>query len=280
MTTLYMLTSQSKVQMMSFIIISNDHLIVIDGGNTCDAEYLCTYIKKLGGKVDAWFLTHPHSDHIGALRSTLERFYDDIKIEGIYANFPPLDFINSSGDPDTKSDSVEKLYAMLYERGRSITTVHTGDTFEFGPDMKLTVLREPDLSLTENRINNASVVYRLDACPQNKGGRSVIFLGDLGKEGGEHLLNGTPKELLKADYVQTAHHGQQGVGKEVYDAIDPDYCLWCTPDWLWDNNAGRGYDTGPWKTIVTRGWLSDLGIRWHYVSKDGTHEVPLDFDDH
>ena len=32
MTTLYMLTSQSKVQMMSFIIISNDHLIVIDGG--------------------------------------------------------------------------------------------------------------------------------------------------------------------------------------------------------------------------------------------------------
>ena len=42
MTTLYMLTSQSKVQMMSFIIISNDHLIVIDGGNTCDAEYLCT----------------------------------------------------------------------------------------------------------------------------------------------------------------------------------------------------------------------------------------------
>ncbi len=90
MTTLYMLTSQSKVQMMSFIIISNDHLIVIDGGNTCDAEYLCTYIKKLGGKVDAWFLTHPHSDHIGALRSTLERFYDDIRIDTIYANFPPL----------------------------------------------------------------------------------------------------------------------------------------------------------------------------------------------
>lgn len=282
MTTLYMLTSQSMGQMMSFIIISNGKLVVIDGGNTCDADYLCTYVKSLTGRIDAWFLTHPHSDHINALRSMLERHNNDLEIGDIYANFPSDAFIRNADDRDTGrvEGSVDMLYHFLRKTGREMKRVHKGDVFEFGEDMKITVLRDPDESIKVHALNNSSVVYRLDACPKNKGGRSVLFLGDLGEEGGRQLLETTPPELLKADYVQCAHHGQRGVGKEVYDAIDPDYCLWCSPEWLWDNNPGRGYDTGRWKTIVTRGWLSDLGIKWHYVSKDGTHEVPLDFDDH
>lgn len=276
MTTVYMLESQSKKQMMSFILKSKEHLLVIDGGNTCDADYLCTYVKKLGGVVDGWFLTHPHHDHCDALTSHLERHPDKILIKHIYYNFPKMDFL-VSGDGTAYDnrcqnavETMPRLLSQIEEKGLDITVVHKGDVFSFG-EMKITVLHEPNEKIKNNRVNNGSVVYRLDA---NE--KSCIFLGDLGIEGGEELLKTTAPELLRADMVQLSHHGNEGVGRDVYDAIGAEFCLWCTPDWLWDNNNGLGYDTHTWKTIVTRGWMSDIGVKWHYISKDGTHEVPFD----
>lgn len=268
MTTLYMLTSQSSVQMMSFILKSDDKLLVIDGGNTCDADYLCTYVRKLGGVIDGWFITHAHSDHINALTSLLERHSEDVKIGKIYMNIPSDKFIlRVEGERSLKY--VERMRAQIADKKLEVVTVHKDDIYDFG-EMKIRVLRVPDENIEFNGMNNSSVVYRLEA-----DGKSVMFLGDLGVEGGNELLEKVPHELLKSDYVQLAHHGQQGVGKNLYDVIHADYCLWCTPDWLWDNNAGRGYDTHIWKTVVTRGWMSDIGVKWHYISKDGTQEVPL-----
>ncbi len=276
MTTIYMLESQSKSQMMSFILKSEDHLLVIDGGNSCDADYLCAYIKKLGGVVDGWFLTHPHHDHCDALSSHLERHPNKINIKRVYYNFPKLTyFLSENEQPIDEAcknavETMTRLEAQIGTNAIPCTTVHRGDVFEFG-EMKITVLREPNQEISVNRPNNASVVYRFEA-----NGKSCIFLGDLGVEGGEELLKITPPELLRADMVQLAHHGQDGVGRPVYDAIGAKFCFWCTPEWLWNNNNGLGYDTHTWKTIVTRGWMSEIGVKWHYISKDGTHEVPLD----
>lgn len=275
MTTVYMLESQSEKQMMSFILKSEGHLLVVDGGNTCDADYLCAYIKKLGGVVDGWFLTHPHHDHCDALVSHLERHPDKIKIKHIYYNFPSLEFFTSEdGKPydyrcENALETMPKVLSQIEKSAIPTTIVHKGDVFEFG-EMTVTVLHEPNEKITTNRVNNSSVVYRLDA---NE--KSCIFLGDLGVEGGEELLENTPAELLRADMVQLAHHGNEGVGRAVYDAIGAKFCLWCTTDWLWNNDNGLGYDTHIWRTVVTRGWMSDIGVKWHYISKDGTHEVPF-----
>ena len=271
MTTVFMLTSQSKdQQMMSFILKSSGHLLVIDGGNSCDADYLCAYIKKLGGIVDGWFITHPHKDHCNAFSSLMERRADEIKVKTVYYNFPCQEFLKNFDEGRNSPEVAARFEAQISAQNLPSVTVRRGDVYEFG-EMKLTVLREPDENIKVNGANNASVVYRVDA-----NGTSMMFLGDLGKEGGEQLLATTPPELLSAELVQVAHHGQNGVGRDVYDAIDADYCFWCTPEWLWDNNIGLGYDTHCWKTIVTRGWMSDIGVKWHYISKDGTQEVPFD----
>ena len=103
----------------------------------------------------------------------------------------------------------------------------------------------------------------------------MIFLGDLGVEGGEHLLTVASPELLKADYCQMAHHGQQGVEKDVYEAINPDYCLWCTPTWLWDNKGPEGYDTGKYKTVIVRGWMSEIKIKKHYIMQQGPFVIEI-----
>ena len=268
MTTIYMLTSQSKVQMMSFIIKNDDHLIVIDGGNLCDADFLCTYINSLGGIVDGWFITHAHSDHIDAIYSTLDRHSDEVHVKTMYFNFPSDEFLEKADAEQFRR--AKRLLGIIAEKNITTHKVHAGEIFKFG-EMTVNVLREPDeLITTGDPINNSSVVYRVETA-----GKSILFLGDLGVDGGRQLLELVPHELLKADYVQMAHHGQQGVEKAVYEVVKPDYCFWCTPDWLWENDAGNGYDTHIWKTVITRGWMSEIGVKGHYVSKDGTYEVQV-----
>jgi hypothetical protein len=39
---------------------------------------------------------------------------------------------------------------------------------------------------------------------------------------------------------------------------------------LWDNDDGDGFDTGPWQTVRTREWASELGVTEHFIEKDGT----------
>ena len=72
-----------------------------------------------------------------------------------------------------------------------------------------------------------------------------------------------------------AHHGQNGATLELYKKIDPSYALWPTPDWLWDNNIGDGFDTGPYKTIETRNWMKSLNVKKNYIEKDGDITIKI-----
>ena len=51
---------------------------MIDGGWTEDAMAVKDIIKSQGGIVDAWILTHPHQDHIGAFNEIYAELKKDI----------------------------------------------------------------------------------------------------------------------------------------------------------------------------------------------------------
>ena len=59
--------------MGDLIVSGNGKLIVVDGGNVCDAEALVELLEKYSdGKkpeVELWIITHPHGDHYWALNS-------------------------------------------------------------------------------------------------------------------------------------------------------------------------------------------------------------------
>ncbi|MFR1475208.1 MAG: hypothetical protein ACLSB9_05440 [Hydrogeniiclostridium mannosilyticum] len=59
---------------------------------------------------------------------------------------------------------------------------------------------------------------------------------------------------VKGDVVQLAHHGQNG-GKSVYEAAAPQACSG-TPLWLWENDPGQGYNSGP-ENLEVRRWIID-----------------------
>lgn len=275
MAKLHFLKSMTDTINTSFILESGDTLLLVDGGFPSEAPYLYEYLKALGGHVTAWFITHFHDDHFGCFATMLEE-HPDITVDKVYYNFPSKEFLSRS-EPRQTSLTTAELYDIVQnvtvKRGIPVEIVQKDDVFEFD-DGKATVrvLRTPDETITCNPINNSTTVYRFEA-----DGKSILFLGDLGVEGGIQLMEINPPERLKADFVQMAHHGQGGVSKECYAAIQPTYTLWPTPTWLWDNMGPDGYDTNGYQTVIVRGWISSLRcVKRHYRMIDGTQVINLE----
>ena len=45
--------------------------------------------------------------------------------------------------------------------------------------------------------------------------------------------------------------------------------MWNSPEWLWDNDNGGGKGSGSYLTLKVREWMNELGVKKHYVMKDG-----------
>jgi len=264
--TLWQLPEQTTTQMMSYVLRTpNDKVIVIDGGMAGDAPYLRQFIQDLGGSVEAWFLTHPHIDHVSAFIDIL-RNPNGIKIGEIYASLPTQEWMLTY-DPQYARGLID-LNRALKETGRSAIELTCGQDFVFdNVNFKVLAVKNPEIHA--GTANNSSVVLRVwDST------KSVLFLSDTGQEAGEKLLRSKYVSYLPSDYVQMAHHGQDGAGEEVYKAIKPSYCLWTTPIWLWNNDNGGGTGSGPWKTLETRKWIEKMGVKRNYVTGvDGLVEI-------
>ena len=272
MAKLHFLKSVTDTINTSFILQSNDTLLVIDGGFPSEAPYLYEYLKELGGHVDTWFLTHFHDDHFGAFLTMLEE-HPDITIDKVCFNFPSDEFILKY-EPKQSCKMSEEWIAIfnqrITQRGLPVVTATLGDVYEYDKgNVTVRVLRTYNEAFPY--INNSSTVFRFEV-----DGKSILFLGDLGVEGGRELLDIADPSLIKADFVQMAHHGQGGVDKECYEAIRPTYCLWPTPSWVWNNMGPGGYDTNVFQTIIVRGWISSLRcVKKHYLMIDGTQIIDL-----
>jgi beta-lactamase superfamily II metal-dependent hydrolase len=265
-----------RTQMMAFLIVTgNGKAIAVDGGNKQDTEYFHGYIEALLGPkphIDLWFLTHPHDDHTDVLYEMLRRFPDDFTVGRLIYSFPPFDFLDRyEKDCAHTVSELDELLPVLRAKGTDVRAAQKGDLYAVD-GVTFEILRTYDTSITPNADNNASMVFRMEAC-----GQSVLFTGDLGVEGGEQVLRTVMPEKIRSDFVQMAHHGQNGVGRGFYEAAAPKACLWSTPDWLWNNDAGGGYNTHSWKTVEVRGWMEELGVRHHFVNKDGTQVIILPY---
>ncbi len=269
--------SQPRTQMMSFLIVTpKGHVIAIDGGNRQDTEYFHGYLEALLGEkphIDLWFLTHPHDDHTDVLYEMLRRFPDDFTVGKVVSHFPSYGFLEAyeSSCAHTIAE-FDELKPLLLQKGTELCHASVSEIYELD-GVRFEILRTCDESITANADNNASMVFRMDAC-----GQSVLFVGDLGVEGGMDTLQTVSPEKLRVDFIQMAHHGQNGVDKPFYEACAPKACFWATPIWLWNNDAGHGYNTHSWKTVIVREWMEELGVKHHFVNKDGTCVVTLPYD--
>lgn len=283
-TLMYQLTETSRYMMGFVIVTKENNAIVIDGGRPLDMPLLKKYIA--GRHISAWILTHAHEDHISGFVDEIEKNGGcDFDIEKIYYNFPPYSLIENHNVPDYKYFS-EELNEMLpafnkiEPKIRDMCHIVTQGEQIRVDECTIDFLFTFHDGLYSNVMNDSSLVFKLKT--PNK---SVLFLGDLGSEGGDFLFRES-RHLLKSDMVQMAHHGHMNVGMEVYAEIMPEVCIWCCPDWLYNepeipeylSHTEKHFHDGRMRlygTAVTRKWMDILGVKKHYVSKDGTNEIEL-----
>lgn len=264
------LGNTTQRQMMGYVLkTSKNEVIVIDGGLPEDTENLKQQIKKEGGKVDYWFITHPHTDHAGAFIEIAKN--TDIEIGKIYTTYNQVEwYYKYANERPEEAKLIEECIQTLQSEKikNKVETVETNQKIEIGP-IHYEVLGVANPEITTNPANNSSMVLKMQI-----NDKTLLFLGDSGKESGNKLLQ-NQKGKLKADIVQMSHHGQKGVTEEVYKEIKPKICLWATPDWLWNNDLGTGEDTGEWETKQTRNWMEKLGVKQNIIEKDGNQTITI-----
>lgn len=265
----WQLQSSSNSIGMSYIFKMNDgEIAVLDGGwpttKNNDAGVLRAKLALLGNDVKAWFISHPHPDHAGALYSILGD-QGALKIETIYHSRLTNNLISLEDGgsfcnglykrlDDTEKKGIQVV--NMTEPGQVITIDKT--------HFKILSVRNPELTGPESPYNNSSMAIRVWDDE-----RSIVFLGDLMLAGGEKLLNGTYKDDLDCDYLQMAHHGNHGVSFDLYRDLKFSYCLWPTPNYLWTNNNGAG----SYNTVELRKLVDSMGVKANYVAWEGTVEI-------
>jgi len=238
----------------SYILVTgNGKVIVMDGGIPTDESRLRNKIREAGNHVDAWFVSHPHGDHVGAFITILEN-RKGITIDTIYHS-------RLSSTLLSQEANARNLYALPFynalERQTDTKVVdiqRTGIVYDID-GVKIKVLGIANKDILTNAYNNSSMILKV-----TDASKSVLFLGDAGVECGEKLLAAFPDEL-DCDYIQMAHHGQQGCDQTFYNTVNFKACLWPTPSWLW--NAGENSN---YKTWETRKWIAAKGITENHVS--------------
>ncbi len=269
--TLYQLADNG--QMMSYILhTQNGKLVVLDGGYARNAADIIKLAKQLTGKavpeIEAWFFSHPHSDHVDAFTELMTKNASALSVKHIYYNFPSGAFIRQyEEDAYTTYENFMKAVASF--KGQK-TIVQKGDKVTVD-GILIETLITPDESITFNAVNEASVIYRMTI-----GGQRVLFLGDAYQKTGVRLRKAywnkdETKNDLKADVVQMAHHGSQGVNKELYELIDPKVCLWPSPQFMWEEENqtnGSNPDLNLENIALLRYMRTELGIQKHYILKD------------
>ena len=256
---LWQLPSQSPLQMMSYVVRRGEtDLVVIDGGQTADAEYLRAFLK--GRTVNAWIITHTHPDHVNALITLLESNTAP-KIDRIYWGYVDRTWLTSTQASGARQ--YDRFLAAVKAAQIPLVAPASGDRFTVGKlDFVVLSAFNPELP----GLNNSSLVFKL-LTPQ-----TVLFLADVVDES---VLLSKKRDLLPSDIVQMSHHGQTGLTKEIYKVINPSICLWPTTRGLWDNDNGNGFDSGPYTTLETRSWMYELGVEAHILQADGLQKVVL-----
>ena len=202
-----------------FIELPNKETMLIDAGESYEADNVINYIKNLGiSKIDYIVGTHPHTDHIGGLEEVINTF----DIGSIYM---------------PKATSTSKTYLDLLttisDKGLSVKTAKSGVVILDENDLKLEFIAPNSDSYSE--LNNYSAVLKLTYLDN-----TFLFMGDA-----ETLSEDEITSDVDADVIKVGHHGSDSSSSlEFVKKVSPEYAIIMVGE-------GNSYNH-PYQSIIDR----------------------------
>lgn len=217
----------------SFYTIYNPKrgLIVIDGGWKEDAQSVRDVIKMLGNQVDAWILTHPHQDHIGAFNVIYPEL-QGMKIKQVYT----VDMATPKECLEVASwDSTEAYKDFLKLQVKDLQYLYTGDVLE-SCGLEISVLNafgKHVRQYSKDYLNDGSLMFKVKGKKQ-----SMLFCADVGVSVSDYLLKRW-EEKLPSDYLQMGHHGYGGLKDDFYRKVKPKVAFFDAPAHMMKDETGK-----------------------------------------
>lgn len=224
------------------ITLEDGRFVIIDGGSSNGQEspraiyeILTDLYTKVWGvaptpekpiTIAAWYITHSHGDHIGAIWDFAKEGREDlVKLENLIANVPAMNMMYNTGEPsETLRREMTKIHG--YFGGFNFIKVHTGQKLYFA-NMTMEVLYTPEDLIPQRAVafNDTSVIIRLILKPTGGTPVSFVSMGDAYVHSAR-WISAMYGSYLQSDMVTMAHHGGPGTENAVYDLIAPKVLWW------------------------------------------------------
>lgn len=184
------------------LLESDDEFVLIDAGERDYGEEVLEYIEDRGADELKYVIaTHPHSDHVGGLRTVI----DGMDTEN---------FITVSCESDTYT--WEKLLRAVDRNSINTIEAEVGQTYSFG-EASFTIMGP--VSRDVENYNNLSVVTKVTC-----GDIGFLLMGDAERESEYEIVDAGSD--LSAEVLRCGHHGSSDASSDkLLKAVDPAFAI-------------------------------------------------------
>lgn len=218
------------------LIVHRGHAVLIDAGSAWGSYGTADYISTYAPKIDAFFVTHPHEDHMGGASAVLRR----CRVKELYLS---------------EAVSQEEFYPRTLEDAEkektSVVRLTGGGEYLFG-DIRVEVYDTSAFPYEE--LNDASLAMRVSV-----DGMTLFIAGDAERPLEEYLCSRGYD--MEAQIFHAGHHGSSGsTTAALLDRVSPELAvISCGRDNLYGHPA---------RQVLER--LGERGIAVRRTDLEGT----------
>lgn len=206
----------SKWENSSYILENREkQLIIIDGGREGNSERLLEVIENNNNHVDAWILTSPQREHIGAFNKIVSG-NEQLVIDKIYTVDVNYEIYSKKAKEYEYIEYYEE-YKDLTKNMDNIVFVYEGDVINLcGLEMEIINAWNEDTNLENTMLaKRGAMIFSI----KNKE-EIMLFCSDVLGDA-EDIVSEKIKKI-DYDYIQIDNHGKGVLTEGVYNAISAD----------------------------------------------------------